>query len=88
MRSGLAASMAAFGALAQGTLLDQALAAFGLRAHRDFNLMRPGQTPTEVACAVLAGFQAAFGEERPDMIVVQGDTTTAFSSPTSSQTGL
>lgn len=59
-------------------LLDQALAAFGLRAHRDFNLMRPGQTPTEVACAVLAGFQAAFGEERPDMIVVQGDTTTAF----------
>jgi|GEM_PF-3717558 len=59
-------------------LLDQALATFGLRAHRDFNLMRPGQTPADVACAVLAGFQAAFAEERPDMIVVQGDTTTAF----------
>lgn len=59
-------------------LLDRALVTFGLRAHRDFNLMRPGQTPADVACAVLAGFQAAFAEERPDMIVVQGDTTTAF----------
>ncbi len=59
-------------------LLDQALETFALKPHRDFNLMRPGQSLTDIACAVLTGFQQAFSEERPDMLVVQGDTTTAF----------
>lgn len=59
-------------------LLDQVLETFNLKPHRDLNLMRPGQSLTDITCAVLAGFQQAFAEERPDMIVVQGDTTTAF----------
>lgn len=59
-------------------MLDQALATFEMTPHRDFNLMRPGQTLTDVTCAVLERFQTVFSEERPDLVVVQGDTTTAF----------
>lgn len=59
-------------------MLDQVLATFELRPHRDFNLMRDSQTLTDVTCAVLRHMQAAFEEERPDMVIVQGDTTTVF----------
>lgn len=59
-------------------MLDQVLGVFGLRPDRDFDLMRPGQSLTDVTVAVLRAMEAALAEERPDCIVVQGDTTTAF----------
>lgn len=59
-------------------LLDQALTTFALTPDRDFQVMRPGQTPSDVAAAVLDCFQKTFAEERPDVLIVQGDTTTAF----------
>lgn len=59
-------------------MLDQVLDTFGLEPDRDFNLMQPGQTLTDVTCAVLTHLQAAFSEERPDLLIVQGDTTTVF----------
>jgi UDP-N-acetylglucosamine 2-epimerase (non-hydrolysing) len=59
-------------------LLDQVLETFALKPHRDLNLMRPGQSLADITCAVLTGLQTAFSEKRPDMIMVQGDTTTAF----------
>lgn len=59
-------------------MLDQVLQSFALEPHRDFNLMRQGQSLTDVTCAVLESLQEAFAEERPDMVVVQGDTTTVF----------
>ncbi|NLV42983.1 MAG: UDP-N-acetylglucosamine 2-epimerase (non-hydrolyzing) [Candidatus Hydrogenedentes bacterium] len=59
-------------------LLDQALATFALTPDRDFQVMRPGQTPSDVAAAVLGRFQETFARERPDVLIVQGDTTTAF----------
>jgi UDP-N-acetylglucosamine 2-epimerase (non-hydrolysing) len=59
-------------------MLDQALRVFDLRADRDFDLMRDGQTTTQVTCAVLEKLGAAFAGERPDAVLVQGDTTSAF----------
>ncbi|NLN91792.1 MAG: UDP-N-acetylglucosamine 2-epimerase (non-hydrolyzing) [Candidatus Hydrogenedens sp.] len=59
-------------------MLDQVLDTFGLEPDRDFNLMQPGQTLTDVTCAVLTHLQQAFAEERPDLLIVQGDTTTVF----------
>jgi UDP-N-acetylglucosamine 2-epimerase (non-hydrolysing) len=59
-------------------MLDQVLKTFGLESDRDFDLMRPGQTLTAVTSAVLEALERAFAEQRPDTIVVQGDTTTAF----------
>ncbi len=59
-------------------MLDQVMAAFSLQADRDFNLMKPGQTLTAVTMAVLDAMDSAFRDERPDCVITQGDTTTAF----------
>lgn len=59
-------------------MLDQVLGVFGLEPDRDFNIMRAGQSLTDVTAAVLHEMEAAFAEEEPDCVVVQGDTTTAF----------
>ncbi len=59
-------------------MLDQVIETFGLIPDRDFDLMQPGQTLTDVTNEVLRHLQDVFKEERPDLIVVQGDTTTVF----------
>lgn len=59
-------------------MLDQVMATFHLVPDRDFNLMKPGQSLTDVTCAVLTHLQDAFAEQRPDLLIVQGDTTTVF----------
>ena len=61
-------------------MLDQVLDAVGLTPHRDFDIMRPGQTLAGVTSAVLENVQAVLDEERPDLILIQGDTTTVFAS--------
>ena len=58
-------------------LLEQALSTFGLRPHRRLAVMRPGQTPCDVASRVMSGVAAVLADERPCALVVQGDTTTA-----------
>jgi UDP-N-acetylglucosamine 2-epimerase len=57
-------------------MLDQIIRAFGLKVDFDLDLMRAGQTPSEVASKVLASMPRVFAEARPDIVVVQGDTTT------------
>jgi UDP-N-acetylglucosamine 2-epimerase (non-hydrolysing) len=59
-------------------LLDGALADFGLRPDHDLALMRPGQTLTRVTAGALVGLEPWLAAERPDWIVVQGDTTSAL----------
>jgi UDP-N-acetylglucosamine 2-epimerase (non-hydrolysing) len=59
-------------------MLDHVMDAFDLKADRDFNLMKPSQTLTGVTTAVLEAMERALAEERPDCIVVQGDTTTTL----------
>jgi UDP-N-acetylglucosamine 2-epimerase (non-hydrolysing) len=51
---------------------------FGIRIDGDLEVMRPGQTPSEVASRVLASLDPILDRERPDLLLVQGDTTTAM----------
>lgn len=59
-------------------MLDQVLTAFGVRPDYDLDVMRPDQTLAELTSAVLDGMTAVLRTARPDILVVQGDTTTAF----------
>jgi UDP-N-acetylglucosamine 2-epimerase (non-hydrolysing) len=58
-------------------MLDQMLSWFSLRADYDMDIMSAGQTPLGVAALVLAKTEAILAAERPDWVLVQGDTTTA-----------
>jgi UDP-N-acetylglucosamine 2-epimerase (non-hydrolysing) len=58
-------------------LLDRALKLFGLKPDFDLDVMRPGQSPNAVAKRVLAALGPLLARLKPDMVVVQGDTTTA-----------
>src|SRR3989442_8993555 len=51
---------------------------FGIRVDHDLRTMVPNQTPSQVCARVLAGLDTLLSDERPDLILVQGDTTTAM----------
>lgn len=51
---------------------------FGIRIDHDLGVMEPKQTPGDVCARVLAGFDAILERERPALLLVQGDTTTAM----------
>lgn len=59
-------------------MLDQVLQLFDIQPDYDLNLMRPGQTLTQLTCNVLQGMEQVFAEERPDWVVVHGDTSTTL----------
>lgn len=59
-------------------MLDQVLKIFALVPDHDLAVMRPGQDLTHVTTAVLEGLGPVLEAARPDWVVVQGDTTTAF----------
>jgi UDP-N-acetylglucosamine 2-epimerase (non-hydrolysing) len=59
-------------------LLDQTLAPFEIVPDIDLDLMRPGQTLSELSGRVLDGMDRVLAEEKPDLVLVQGDTTTVF----------
>ena len=60
------------------TMLDQVLTAFDLPVRHDFNLMQAGQTLAGLTAAVLHAVESALREDPPDLLLVQGDTTTVF----------
>lgn len=62
----------------QRELLDQALRDFQLVADRDLDVMRPDQSLAELTTSLVTGFTATIADMRPDLMLVQGDTTTAF----------
>ena len=59
-------------------MLDQVMDIFGLTADFDLNVMAPNQTLADVTCKVLKGMEGVFAQWMPDMILVQGDTTTVM----------
>lgn len=59
-------------------LLDQALAPFGLLPDVDLDLMQPGQTLADLTARAVAGLDRVLQAEQPDLVLVQGDTTTVF----------
>lgn len=59
-------------------MVDQVMALFDLKADEDLAIMQPQQTLTDITCRSLQGLEAHFQQTRPQMVIVQGDTTTAF----------
>lgn len=61
-----------------GQLLDQALEAFNITPDADLAVMRPGQTLEALTARVLSAMAESLAAHRPDVVVVQGDTTTVM----------
>ncbi len=59
-------------------MLDQVLDVFGIQPDLDLDLMRNAQTPSQVAGLVLQRLESHLVTERPDWVLVQGDTTTVM----------
>ena len=59
-------------------LLDQVLEHFAIRPDHDLDLMTADQTSSQVAARVLLRLEPVLREERPDWVLVQGDTTTTL----------
>ncbi len=59
-------------------MLDQVLDIFDITPDYDLDIMKAGQTLTEVTARVLTGLESVIQEAQPDMILVHGDTTTTF----------
>ncbi|MGO9633201.1 MAG: non-hydrolyzing UDP-N-acetylglucosamine 2-epimerase [Steroidobacteraceae bacterium] len=57
-------------------MLDQIMHSFNLTADYDLNVMTQAQSPAEVAARVLELLPPVLREVKPDMVLVQGDTTT------------
>lgn len=59
-------------------MLDQVLELFNLTPDYDLNLMKPGQTLSDITSGVLKGLEQVFAEWTPDVVLVHGDTATTF----------
>src|SRR6185312_5577358 len=59
-------------------MLDQVLELYGIIPDHDLDIMKPGQSLPEITTSVLDGVTQVLAKERPDRILVNGDTTTAM----------
>ena len=59
-------------------MLDQVLEVFSIRPDFDLNLMAPRQTLAGFASRALTAMDLLFRRQKPDLVLVQGDTTTTF----------
>lgn len=59
-------------------MLHQVLDTFGIKPHHDLAVMAPNQTLAGLTARILSGVDEVLTRENPDLVLVQGDTTTAF----------
>lgn len=59
-------------------MLDQVLEVFNIKPDYDLDIMKPGQTLSYITAEVLKGIEQIIIDEKPDLILVHGDTTTAM----------
>ena len=59
-------------------MLDQVLNLFQIKPDYDLNIMKPGQDLTDITCNVLQGLKPVLAQERPDIVLVHGDTSTTM----------
>jgi len=59
-------------------MLDQVLSAFGVTPDYDLNVMTPGQTLFQSTARIVEALAAPFSAAKPDLAIVQGDTTTTL----------
>ncbi len=60
-------------------MLDQVHASFGITPQHDLDLMSPGSSLAQIAATVLVATSVLLESDRPNLVVVQGDTSSAFS---------
>lgn len=58
-------------------MLDQVLDLFEITPDHDLNIMKAGQDLTDVTCRILTGMRQVLNEEKPDVVLVHGDTSTS-----------
>ncbi|RKJ98410.1 non-hydrolyzing UDP-N-acetylglucosamine 2-epimerase [Alicycliphilus denitrificans] len=59
-------------------MLDQVLRLFEIQPEHDLNVMRPGQDLFDVTANILTGIKPVLAAERPDLVLVHGDTSTTL----------
>lgn len=59
-------------------MLDQVNNLFGIKPEHDLDIMVPGASLDEIAARALTSVSAVLRSEKPDVVVIQGDTSTAF----------
>lgn len=59
-------------------MLDQVLEIFKIKPDYDLDIMKPGQTLAYITAKVLKGIEEVIIAEKPDLVLVHGDTTTAM----------
>jgi UDP-N-acetylglucosamine 2-epimerase (non-hydrolysing) len=59
-------------------MVEQVMQLFNIKANDDLEIMQVQQSLNDITCRSLQGLEALFKEKKPDLVVVQGDTTTAF----------
>lgn len=59
-------------------MLDQVLEVFDIKPDYDLNIMQSGQTLSDITSRALKGLEEVMNKEKPDIVLVHGDTTTTF----------
>lgn len=59
-------------------MLDQVLDLFGIKPDFDLDIMKANQDLTDVTTRILTGMREVFAQERPEIVLVHGDTTTSM----------
>ena len=59
-------------------MLDQVLKLFDIVPEHDLNIMKPGQDLFDITGNILAGLKGVLATEKPDLVLVHGDTTTTL----------
>lgn len=59
-------------------MLDQVLQLFEITPDFDLDIMRPGQSLTQLTCSILQGMEGVFALYKPDWALVHGDTSTTM----------
>lgn len=59
-------------------MLDQVNGMFGITPDYDLSLMKPGQSLNQIVSRAMAGLDEIIADEKPDVVISQGDTSTAM----------
>ena len=68
-------------------MLDQVLSLFSILPDYDLDIMKPGQSISDITCAVLKGLEPVLKDFRPDLVLVHGDTATSFAASLAAYNG-
>ena len=59
-------------------MLDGVLNVFSIKPDYDMNIMGENQGLSDITCKILKNIESIYDKERPDLVLIQGDTTTVF----------